>query len=225
MLVLPIAAASAAHAPGAVIQASADGASPAADLRAALAEALSKPAPANVPAATAAALSFRPDPAVSSREQEAAIRHLAQQPGGAGGFETAIRSGRLLQEFAALLKRYGYDPENLGDVLAAHLVIAWEISSGVDATTQPAGLRAVRRQLAEPLAKVRAVAELDDASRQAQAERTAYMTMVWAAAHQELKHGDPAQFQALRRGVRQRLASSGVDLERLVLADGGLVPR
>lgn len=212
--------------PAAPTTAAADApAAAATDLRSAVELALARPAPDEAPAAAVAALRFRVDQAVSEREREAAIAHLAAQPGGAGGFEAPIRSGALLREFGSLLRRYGYDPSNLGDVLAAHLVLAWEISSGVDVTGQPEGLRAVRRQLAGPLAGVPAVANMDDAAMQAQAERTAYMTMVWALAHQELKRGDPARLEALRRSVRARLSASGVDLQGLVLREGGLVPR
>lgn len=195
-------------------------------LHAALSAALSRPAPAQAPAEDIRTLAFRRDAAISAREREAFIAHLGRQPGGAGALEPAIRSGKLLQEFDRLLRRYGYSPDNLGDVLAAHLVICWEIVTGSDSNDQPAGQRAVRRQLAGALASVPAIARMSDAEKQAQAERTAYLTMVAGSAYQELKRGgDPARLADLQRNARASLLRSGIDLERLALTREGLVTR
>lgn len=193
-------------------------------LQSALKTALSRPAPSQASTQAVETLAFSRDAAVTVREREAIIAHLSQQPGGAG--LPAIRSGELMQEFDGLLQRYGYSPRNLGDVLAAYLVIAWEIVSESDSNDVPAGQRAVRRQLAGPLAAVPAIARMSDAEKQSQAERTAYMTMIWGTAYQELKRGgDPARLVELQRSVRSSLLESGVDLEHLALTDGGLVER
>ncbi|HST44724.1 MAG TPA: DUF6683 family protein [Luteimonas sp.] len=198
----------------------------AASIPAALKQAVSRAAPADVPAGASSVLDFVRDAAVSSQEQDAIMRQLAGQPGGGASLEHAVRSGRLMGRFDDLLAGYGYSPRNLGDVLAAHLVIAWEIANGKDSTRQPAGQRAVRRQLAQPLASVPGVARMSDAAKQAQAERTAYMTMIWAAAYQELKDGrDPDQLRSLQDSVRARFRDTGVDLQRLDLGAGGLVLR
>lgn len=67
---------------------------------------------------------------------------------------------------------------------------------------------------------------MSDAQKQAQAERTAYLTMVAASAYRELKRGDnPAQLADLQRNVRASLLKSGIALERLVLTEEGLVAR
>lgn len=195
-------------------------------LQEALRDALSGPAPDEVPRAAVEALSFRADAAVTARERERTIKHLSRQPGGGGEVAAGIRSGAVWREFDALLRRYGYSSQNLGDVLAAHLVISWEIVNGRDSTRVPLGQRAVRRQLMGPLSRVQAVAGMDDAGKQAQAERTAYMTMIAAAAYQELKDGrDPAQLASLQHNLRESVERSGVDLERLELTDGGLLQR
>lgn len=196
------------------------------DLHDSLKNALSGPAPKQASADAVRALAFERDAAVAAREREAFIAHLGKQPGGAGPLEPAIRSGKLMREFDGLLQRYGYSPRNLGDVLAAHLVICWEIVSESDSNDEPAGQRAVRRQLAGPLAAVPAIARMSDAEKQGQAERTAYLTMVAGAAYQELKRGgDPARLADLQRSVRASLLRSGIDLERLALTEDGLVAR
>lgn len=195
-------------------------------LQSALESALSRPAPAQAPADAVRTLDFERDAAVSARERGAFAAHLATQPDGGGAVAEAVRSGKLMDEFDRLLQRYGYSPRNLGDVLGAYLVICWEIVSESDSNDEPAGQRAVRRQLAGPLASVPAIARMSDAQKQGQAERTAYLTMVAASAYQELKRGgDPARLADLQRNVHASLLQSGIDLERLVLTEDGLVAR
>ncbi len=194
-------------------------------LQSSLDAALSRPAPAQAPAEAVRTLSFTRDNAVTAREREAIIAHLAEQPG-AAEMTPAIRSGKLMQSFDRLLQRYGYSPQNLGDVLAAYLVISWEIVNAADSNDQPAGQKAVRRQLAGALAAVPSIAKMSDAQKQSQAERTAYLTMLAGTAYQGLKGGsNPAQLANLQRSVRNDLLKSGVDLKRLSLTDGGLVKR
>jgi len=195
-------------------------------LQSSLDAALSRPAPARAPADAVRTLAFARDAAVTAREREAIIAHLAQQPG-AAQMAPAIRSGKLMQSFDGLLRRYGYSPQNLGDVLAAYLVISWEIVNAADSNDEPAGQRAVRRQLAGALASVPSIAKMSDAQKQAQAERTAYLTMIAGSAYQALKTGqDPARLEDLQRSVRNDLLkSSGIDLKRMALTDGGLVKR
>lgn len=196
-------------------------------LQATLRRALSHPAPAaEPPKAAIRTLSFVPDPAITAREQERTIAFLRKRPGDAAAMEKAIRSGRLLGEFDRLLRRYDHSPDNLGDVLAAYLILSWEIVNDRDSTKVPAGQRAVRRQLIGPLAALPKYASMSDADKQAQAERTAYMTMIAVGAYQQLKRsGDRAQLAALQRSVRDSVLASGIDLRRLELTDGGLVAR
>lgn len=194
-------------------------------LKSALDGALSRPAPAQAPADAVRKLDFARDAAVTAREREAFVARIADQPGG-DAMASAIRSGKLMGEFDRLLRRYGYSPQNLGDVLAAYLVICWEIVNEADSNTQPAGQRAVRRQLAGALASVPDIAKLSDAQKQAQAERTAYLTMVAGSAYQELKRaGQRERIADLQRNVRADLLKSGVDLRTLDLTSGGLVKR
>lgn len=219
---------SARHTTGAMTTASAPASRPGAqrELQAALKTALSRPAPASVDPADARALEFRRDPAVTARERERAIEHIRRSGGGSGALEARIRSGAMLDGFDALLRRNGYSPTNLGDVLAAYLVLSWEVANGRDATAQPEGMRAVRRQLAGPLARVEGITALDDAARQGQAERSAYLALLAAALNQSLASGtDPARLAELRRSVRQGMLGSGIDLTALELTRDGLVAR
>jgi len=192
----------------------------------ALQQAISRPAPAQVDAQAVETLSFRRDAAVSARVQEETIRAFGRNPQQVADLEKVIGSGEMLREFDKILRRYGYDPTNLGDVLAAHLLISWEVVNDRDSRQSPDGQRAVRRQLIGPLAAVPEVAAMSDAAKQAQAERTAYLTMVSALTYQSMKQqGNRQALTALSASVRQSLQGNGVDLQRVALGDGGLVTR
>ncbi|KPN16731.1 hypothetical protein AO715_01075 [Xanthomonas sp. Mitacek01] len=197
-----------------------------AGVRRALQQAVSAPAPANVPEAAVAALSFRRDAALSAQVQRETIQAFGRTPQQVAELEKTIGSGEMMREFDKILRRYGYDPTNLGDVLAAHLLISWEVANDRDSRQSPAGQRAVRRQLIGPLAAVPEVAAMSDAAKQAQAERTAYLTMVSALTYQTMKReGNRDGLRTLAAGVRQGLQGNGVDLQRVSLGEGGLVAR
>ena len=192
----------------------------------ALQQAVSRAAPADVDATAVRALSFRRDPGVSAQVQQETIRAFGRNPQQVAELEKIIGSGEMLREFDKILRRYGYDPTNLGDVLAAHLLISWEVVNDRDSRQSPAGQRAVRRQLIGPLAAIPEVAAMSDAAKQAQAERTAYLTMVSALSYQSMKReGNREGLRTLAANVRQGLQGNGVDLQRVSLGDGGLVLR
>lgn len=195
-------------------------------VRRALQDAIARAAPGDVDARAVEALSFRRDPAVSARVQRETIQAFGRNPQQVADLEKVIGSGEMLREFDKILRRYGYDPTNLGDVLAAHLLISWEVVNDRDSRQFPAGQRAVRRQLIGPLAAVPEVAGMTDAAKQAQAERTAYLTMVSALTYQSLKRdGNRQALSGLAASVREGILGNGVDLQRVSLGDGGLVAR
>ncbi|MCD9029471.1 hypothetical protein LDO26_14850 [Luteimonas sp. BDR2-5] len=195
-------------------------------VRRALQQAVSQPAPAEVSADAVSTLSFRRDPAVSARVQRETIEAFGRDPAQVADLEKIIGSGQMLQEFDKILRRYGYDPTNLGDVLAAHLLISWEVVNDRDSRRSLEGQRAVRRQIIGPLAAVPQVAAMSDADKQAQAERTAYLTMVSALSYQTMKRdGNRQALSALSAGVRSGLQRNGVDLQQVELGRGGLTLR
>lgn len=192
----------------------------------ALQQAVSRPAPAQVDAQAVQTLSFRRDPAISARVQQETIQAFGRNTQQVADLEKVIGSGELLRQFDGILRRYGYDPTNLGDVLAAHLLISWEVANDRDSARVPDGQRAVRRQLIGPLAAVPQIAGMSDAAKQAQAERTAYLTMVSALSYQTMKRqGNREALTALASGVRKGLQGNGIDLQRIELTDDGLVAR
>lgn len=191
----------------------------------ALASALSRPAPAA--AGQGGQLPFRRDPAVAERERKAMLARIESQGGGGSGLARSVESGRMLKTFDGLLRRNGYSPDDLGDVLSAYLVLAWEVVNDADATAQREGMRAVRRQVGPALAALPQFSGLDDAARQARAQNTAYMAMVATLNRQAFKAaGDDARLATLQREVGEQIrGSTGLDLREYRLGPGGLAPR
>lgn len=194
-----------------------------ASMQAAIERSLSRPAPATA----TSSLGFSVDPAVAARERDRMLEMLRAAGGTESGLSQSIESGKLLQTFDRLLKRHGYSPRDLGDVLAAYLVLAWEVVNDADATRQPEGMRAVRRQLGPALASVPQVSGMGDGERQAQAQRTAYMAMVATLQRQAFKaNGNAGRLATLQADVRRQVQSSaGIDLREYTLTAGGLAPR
>jgi hypothetical protein len=197
----------------------------AASLHQAVAKALAGPAPAA--AADTPTLRFRRSAAVQARERTAMLSRIEATGGEGSGLHKAVASDRILETFDRLLRRYGYSPDHLGDATAAFLVLAWEVVNDADATREPEGARAVRRQIGPAMATVAPFAGMDDAGKQAQAQRVAYMAMVASTNRQVFKAaGDARRLAALQQEVRAQVRTSlGVDLERYRLTAGGLVPR
>ncbi len=194
-------------------------------LQAALSEALSRPGGAGVE--TGKALTFIRNPEVVARERGVMLARIADQGGSDSGLYRAVESGRMLRTFDELLRRHGYSPDDLGDVLAAYLVLAWEVVNEADASRQPEGIRAVRRQLGPALVTLPHLAGLDNEARQVRAQRTSYMAMVATLNYQAFKAArDDARLSALKEEVADQVrTSAGIDLRRYTLVEGGLVPR
>ncbi|MFC4729873.1 DUF6683 family protein [Coralloluteibacterium thermophilus] len=193
-------------------------------LRAAIGRALSAPAPDTAPADPR--LAFRRDPEISREVQRRMLEAGARTPGTRRGMEGLFASGALLREYDALLSRFGYSPQNLADVIAAYLVVSWEIVNERDSNDEPAGQRAVRAQLVAPLAADPAILAMSDAEKQAYAEQLAYMTMILGAGYQDVRRrGQRRQLADMQTAVRGNVLATGVDLERMALTPQGLLPR
>lgn len=200
-----------------------------------------KPAPAGAPVAAGAAgkppplppaggavrspTAFTPTPAVTARvRQEVLASALPTSPNPAG-LRAAVEAGTPWLEFDRLLRQHGYDPRDLADVVAAFYLIAWEVATGNDATTQPAGIAAVRGQARDLLAASPNLARLSEAERQATAETLAFHAMAVAARHQDLRAAG-GDLVAYRAEVAQSVAQfQGFDLRRFALTPSGFQQR
>ena len=185
-----------------------------------------KPVPLR-PAAARSPTAFVPVPAVSARVREQVLAATLPGSPNPAGLRAAVESGRPWREFDQLLARHGYDSRDLADVVAAFYLIAWEVSTGGDALAQPAGIAAVRGQARQMVAGNQAMAQLDEAGRQATAETLAFYAMAMSARLADLRAaGAPGPVSAFRAEVAQTVAQQqGIDLRRFTLTASGFQQR
>ena len=140
----------------------------------------------------------------------------------------SMTPAQMQDRFDALLTRYGYSRDNLGDVAATYLVMAWEVVNDRNAKDVAGGERAVREQLRRALLARPALREMDDAAKQALAERLMYSAMRNGVSYQVYRQTDQrAQLAALSERMRGEVmrAGLGLDLRRFELSANGLVRR
>jgi hypothetical protein len=128
-----------------------------------------------------------------------------------------------LGQFDKLLKQYGYDSHDLADVFTAYLILSWEVVNGTDSRQTPQGIVATRVAMQDALAGNQSVRTLADADKQKLAETMAYLSIIAAAAQNDLvSSGDRASLAQMREGVRRTTMSIvGVDLKGIRLTDAG----
>lgn len=190
-----------------------------------------KPLP--LPRAGAAAMpsasptAFRPDPAISQRVRAQVLAAAMPSSPNPAGLRQAVDSGAPWQEFDRLLIQHGYDPRDLADVVAAFYLIAWEVATGGDATTQRAGIAAVRGQARQMLAGNSPLARQSEAERQATAETLAFYAMAAAARANDLRvAGNGTALTAFRAEVAATVAQQqGIDLRHYALTPAGFQAR
>ncbi|WP_332837823.1 DUF6683 family protein, partial [Neoroseomonas rubea] len=170
---------------------------------------------------------FAPVPGVSARVRQQVLAAMLPTSPNPAGLRAAVESGLPWQEFDRLLAQHGYDSRDLADVVAAFYLIAWEVSTGGDALTQPAGIAAVRGQARQMVAANPAMARLDEAGRQATAETLAFYAMAMAARLADLRAaGAPGPVAAFRAEVAQTVSQQqGIDLRRFTLTASGFQQR
>lgn len=171
-------------------------------------------------AAPAAALRFRRDPSLSARLQREQV--------GVDVKGVSMTPAQMHDKFDALLVRYGYSRDNLGDVAATYLVMAWEVVNDRNAKDVPGGERAVRAQLQRAMLTSPALRGMDDAQKQAMAERLMYSAMRNGVSYQVYRQTrDRARLATLSERMRREVmtAGPGLDLRQFELSAKGLVKR
>ncbi len=186
---------------------------------------LARPGAAAMPSASPTA--FRADPAISQRVRQQVLAAALPSSPNPAGLRQAVESGAPWQEFDRLLTQHGYNPRDLADVVAAFYLIAWEVATGGDATTQRAGIAAVRGQARQMLAGNSPLARQSEAERQATAETLAFYAMAAAARANDLRAaGNVAALSAFRAEVAATVAQQqGIDLRRYALTPAGFQAR
>lgn len=186
---------------------------------------LARPDAAAMPSTSPTA--FRTDPAISQRVRQQVLAAALPSSPNPAGLRQAVESGAPWQEFDRLLTQHGYNPRDLADVVAAFYLIAWEVATGGDATTQRAGIAAVRGQARQMLAGNSPLARQSEAERQATAETLAFYAMAAAARANDLRAaGNGTALSAFRAEVAATVAQQqGIDLRRYALTPAGFQAR
>ncbi|SDY85551.1 hypothetical protein SAMN04487939_10736 [Lysobacter sp. yr284] len=164
-------------------------------------------------AAPDSALRFRRDPALSARVQGeqagVALKGLSMTP------------AQMRERFDALLLRYGYARDDLGDVAAAYLAMAWEVANDRNAKDVPGGEAGLRKQLRRALLASPGLRTLSDAQKQELAERLAYAAMRHGVTYEVYRQtGARNDLVSLGERVRREVERQGLDLRRYELVGG-----
>ncbi len=187
-------------------------------------------APVPPPVAGDAALRFAPSAEVTREVNAMLAEGLAPAlaPGRtAGEFRSLLDSGRLQAAFRRILAAEGFSDTDLGDVLAAHLIVLWQVANDRADLKEPRGYQAIRAALRDALVAGGWVALLTDAQKQTYAELIGTGSMLIVARYVDGKQaGDAAAVARAAAEARDlALGHAGIDLLAHDLTPAGLVPR
>lgn len=175
------------------------------------------------------ALIYDPSPEVEQRTRKKLFDSLTastSDPAVQEQIEKSVTSDVVWQQFHEVLSKAGYSTTNLADVTAAYYIIAWEVVNGPDAAVHPAGVQAVRADVAAAFAADPRLKDLTDADKQEAASIMAYMATIAAASANQLRStGDQAGLETLQGEVRKAVLGQGLDLTQLQLTDQGFAAR
>ena len=190
--------------------------------------------PSNGPEAGAgadyAALAFSSSPEVTRMVNEQLVDQLA--PSLTIGVTRqdlldVFKSGQLQAAFSQILSDSGFSDRDLGDVMAAHLIILWQVAHDAPDIDFPEGYQAIRTKMRDALASTAWVGLLDDSQKQTLAEMLGTgSTLIVSVYADALQKGDAAAKARAAEDARQMAASvSGFDLMAFNLTDRGFEPR
>ena len=177
------------------------------------------PAPASDPEA---ALTFTPDPELSSEIRAGVIDILSQRsPEFRWQMERTFAGDAVLKDFDQYMSAHGgYSAHNVADSMAALLVISWEIMT--NDTASDAQLRGAHAQVRGIFLNTPRLQQMTNAERQEMAEKNAYQVMIAKTARdQYLKQPDPARLKELQASANTVMQQQGIDLSQLTLTAQG----
>lgn len=182
------------------------------------------------PPAVSPNLTFGSSPEVSARvidDMVATLSGALVQGVSEKEFRQALESGQLQRRFAKLLKDVDYSDRNLADVMAAQLVINWQIGTQTPFYGDAASFRPVRDKMRQALHSQAWIGQLSDQQKQQLGETIALGTMLILERYEHAissKNRQQKQY-ASQDAVDYVKTSLGVDLRTLTLTANGFVPR
>lgn len=186
-------------------------------------------APAPAPA-DPAALVFAPSAEVTRRVNA----HLAEMlaPALASGvtrddLRRVLDGGQVQAVFRRILADHGFSDRNLGDVIAAYLILLWQVVNDAPDIHEPQGAQAIRAALGREMAASAWIGRMTDADKQTLAEIAGTGAMLIAAQYSDAHQaGDSDAIRRLGEDARRMaMETTGFDLLAFDLTDAGFVAR
>ncbi|RZF65150.1 hypothetical protein EWE75_07205 [Sphingomonas populi] len=186
---------------------------------------LAAPRASDAPLPPAAALSFRPDPAVRKANYAQFIaKTRAVDPQGASQLEHLLATTDVMAEAQKWMGRYGMHTTDVADALAVYLATAWYTIRADTSDPTPGQLRGLRNQLARAIGATPEFASASDAMKQQLSEANLIQALILSSVAEQAKKNPelrPKVAEAVAQGARN---SYGFDLRGMALTDHGLVP-
>lgn len=182
-----------------------------------------RPAPRVNPAQVIARTAYRPDPAVRARVYARAVQTMAKaSPGEAAKFRQILVSGKMRNEVAGFLARYGMSPNNLVDTTAIYLAVAWLTTHRNNGAPSAEQLRGLRRQVALAYGSVPQIMAMSNAAKQELAEANLLQASLSSTLADQASK-DPATLAKARAAIASWVRDSyQLELTRMTLTANGL---
>ena len=130
----------------------------------------------------------------------------------------------IVAQMGGVMRQFGLDPHNLGDVFALWWMSAWLAANGRHDTPSPETFAGVSRQSRLALGTTAGVAEMDHAARQQYADTLMVQAIVLNSALEQAR-GQNDLMAKLAIAAKRGAMESGLDLNTMVLTEQGFVPR
>ena len=126
---------------------------------------------------------------------------------------SALKSEDAIQKFDDLLKKYGFDPRNMADVLAAYILLNWQIITGNEATQHLKGVYIYRDAMRGAMSANKTVMDWDNRKRQQICQRMALYAFIAGSAGRDEK-----TLSGINRKVQE---ICGANVKDYILTDTG----
>jgi hypothetical protein len=138
-----------------------------------------------------------------------------------------LTNGNFLYKFDQLLKQYGFNSRNLGDVVCAFTILSWQAATGGDAARYPAGIGVFRKNMQASLVNNTGIRDFNDAQRQELGETMSYIAVLITLANQDpATKNNPQALAQLRQNARAAaLKFTGMDVTQCTLSQNGFLAK
>ena len=130
----------------------------------------------------------------------------------------------LMDDIAAGVRAYGFDPHNVADAYAVWWINVWGTSEKRNIEPDAATVAAVKQQVYAAFAATPDFANTSDAERQEYAEALLLQATILGSAFEQYRN-DPKMLEQLAEAARNGAKAQGIDLSLMTLTAKGFGPR